>query len=181
MAPPNYAPHPTPMNPFWAQPVAYVDTAPVDPNLPPPANPNASILQLSESLKGFMDQINSKMQIMSKELIHLTKQQNLINERKPVDPKCGACRGNHKSQDCTVVVCAHCKKGGHSEERCFELHPELKIASRPKMANHQSNQVRPPGESSRLLETSTTPTSDKVGVVLGEDNPSKDPDSQPNT
>lgn len=53
------------------------------------------------------------------DLPNSTKSQN-PGGRSPGDPK------GEKTKQPNTSVCAHCKKPGHTEERCFLLHPELK-------------------------------------------------------
>ena len=53
------------------------------------------------------------------DLPHSSKSQT-TGSKSPADPK------GEKSKTTSTLLCAHCHKPGHTEERCFLLHPELK-------------------------------------------------------
>jgi hypothetical protein len=61
---------------------------------------------------------------------HAITLSDLPNSHKP-QPNVNKPPSDHKPKTTSPLVCAHCGKPGHTEDRCFQLHPELR-RRRPK-------------------------------------------------
>jgi hypothetical protein len=56
---------------------------------------------------------------------HAITLSDLPNSHRP-QPNVNKPPSDHKPKTTSPLVCTHCGKPGHTEDRCFQLHPELR-------------------------------------------------------